>query len=95
MAVRLVDPATNSLLVLYDDAQSIYQKKRREFNFSSVGIEARGRTSVLELNYRNTAEVLLLAVGCAERSWMVANLSMAKCRPLGQLPRAGTAPCRC
>lgn len=65
MAVRLVDPATNSLLVLYDDAQSIYQKKRRKFNFASVGIEARGRTSILKLNYRNTAEVLALAVHCA------------------------------
>ena len=66
MAVRLVDPATNSLLVLYDDAQSIYQKKRRKFNFASVGIEARGRTSILRLNYRNTAEVLALAVHCAQ-----------------------------
>jgi hypothetical protein len=67
MAARMVDPATNSLLVLYDDAQSIYQKKRRRFNFASVGIEARGRTSILKLNYRNTAEVLSLAVSCAER----------------------------
>ncbi|HQR71026.1 MAG TPA: 3'-5' exonuclease [Burkholderiaceae bacterium] len=67
MAARMVDPATNSLLVLYDDAQSIYQKKRRKFNFASVGIEARGRTSILKLNYRNTAEVLSLAVNCAER----------------------------
>jgi hypothetical protein len=67
MATRLVDPATNSLLVLYDDAQSIYQKKRRKFNFASVGIEARGRTSILRLNYRNTAEVLSLAVACADR----------------------------
>lgn len=65
LAARMVDPATNSLLVLYDDAQSIYQKKRRKFNFASVGIEARGRTSVLRLNYRNTAEVLALAVHCA------------------------------
>ncbi len=65
MAGRLVNPATNSLLVLYDDAQSIYQKKRRTFNFASVGIEARGRTSILRLNYRNTAEVLALAVHCA------------------------------
>jgi len=30
-----------------------------------VGIEARGRTSILRLNYRNTAEVLALAVHCA------------------------------
>lgn len=65
MAVRLVNPASNSLLVLYDDAQSIYQKNRRKFNFASVGIEARGRTSILRLNYRNTAEVLALAVHCA------------------------------
>lgn len=66
MAVRLVNPASNSLLVLYDDAQSIYQKKRRKFNFASVGIEARGRTSILKMNYRNTAEVLALAVHCAQ-----------------------------
>lgn len=66
MATRLVNPQTNSLLVLYDDAQSIYQAKRRKFNFASVGIEARGRTSVLRMNYRNTAEVLALAVRCAQ-----------------------------
>ncbi len=66
MAARMVTPATNSLLVLYDDAQSIYQKKRRKFNFSSVGIQAQGRTSVLKLNYRNTAEVLALAMHCAQ-----------------------------
>ncbi|MDZ4126278.1 MAG: 3'-5' exonuclease [Hydrogenophaga sp.] len=66
MAARMVTPATNSLLVLYDDAQSIYQKKRRKFNFSSVGIHAQGRTSVLKLNYRNTAEVLALAMHCAQ-----------------------------
>ena len=65
IAGRMVSPATNSLLVLYDDAQSIYQGKRRKFNFASVGIEARGRTSILRLNYRNTAEVLALAMHCA------------------------------
>ncbi|MHB1198164.1 MAG: 3'-5' exonuclease [Polaromonas sp.] len=66
MAARMVTPATHSLLILYDDAQSIYQQKRRQFNFASVGIEARGRTSVLRLNYRNTAEVLALAMQCAQ-----------------------------
>ena len=66
IASRMVSPATNSLLVLYDDAQSIYQHKRRQFNFASVGIEARGRTSILRLNYRNTAEVMALAVRCAQ-----------------------------
>jgi superfamily I DNA/RNA helicase len=66
IACRMVSPATNSLLVLYDDAQSIYQARRRKFNFASVGIEARGRTSILKLNYRNTAEVLALAVHVAQ-----------------------------
>ena len=67
IAARMVSPVTRSLLVLYDDAQSIYQTRRRRFNFSNVGIEARGRTSILRLNYRNTAEVLALAMHCAER----------------------------
>lgn len=65
MATRMVNPNSNSLLVLYDDAQSIYQKQRRKFSFASVGIQAQGRTSVLKLNYRNTAEVLALAMQCA------------------------------
>jgi Nuclease-related domain/AAA domain/UvrD-like helicase C-terminal domain len=66
IAGRMVNPATHSLLVLYDDAQSIYQGQRRKFNFASVGIEARGRTSILRLNYRNTTEVLSLAMFCAQ-----------------------------
>lgn len=66
MAAQMVTPATNALLVLYDDAQSIYQKKRRKFNFASVGIQAVGRSHVLKLNYRNTAEVLALAMHCAQ-----------------------------
>jgi hypothetical protein len=65
MAVRMVAPETNSLLVLYDDAQSIYRQRPRKLNFAAVGIEARGRTSILRLNYRNTTEVLALAMGCA------------------------------
>lgn len=64
-AVRMVDPATKSLLVLYDDAQSIYQKKRRKLSFAKLGVEARGRTEVLKINYRNTCEVLAVALECA------------------------------
>ena len=39
-AARLVSPDTRSLLVLYDDAQSIYQKTRLRFSLASVGIQA-------------------------------------------------------
>ncbi|MCB1800182.1 MAG: NERD domain-containing protein [Gammaproteobacteria bacterium] len=58
---QMVDPETNSLLLLYDDAQSIYGGRRRKFSFKSVGVQAQGRTTILRLNYRNTAEVLRVA----------------------------------
>ena len=62
LVTQMVDPLTNALLLLYDDAQSIYAKsERRRFSFASVGIEARGRTTILKLNYRNTYEVLAVA----------------------------------
>jgi hypothetical protein len=62
LVAQMVDPETNSLLVLYDDAQSINRPRSRlQFSFSAVGIQARGRTTVLKLNYRNTAEVMGVA----------------------------------
>lgn len=58
----MVDPETDSLLLLYDDAQSIYHPSGQlNFSLSSVGINARGRTTVLKLNYRNTDEVFEFA----------------------------------
>jgi superfamily I DNA/RNA helicase len=55
LVTQMVDPATNSLLVLYDDAQSIYERARsKQFSFKSVGIQAQGRTTILKINYRNT-----------------------------------------
>jgi len=62
LVVQMVDPNTNSLLVLYDDAQSIYDRARKkEFSFKSVGIQAQGRTTVLKINYRNTRQILQTA----------------------------------
>jgi len=67
LIVQMLDPATNSLLLLYDDAQSIYGKKRSgRFSFAQVGIQAVGRTTILRLNYRNTVEVLSVARRFAE-----------------------------
>ncbi len=52
LVVGMVDPETSSLLLLYDDAQSIYSRKSQlDFSLSSVGVQARGRTTVLKLNY--------------------------------------------
>lgn len=62
LVTQMVDPKTNSLLVLYDDAQSIYERQRkRQFSFKSVGIQAQGRTTILRINYRNTRQILQIA----------------------------------
>jgi len=62
LVTQMVDPSTDSLLLLYDDAQSIYHKASRpKFSLSSVGIKASGRTTILRLNYRNTREILTFA----------------------------------
>ncbi|QCB48671.1 DNA helicase II [Hydrogenophaga sp. PAMC20947] len=62
LVTQMVDPTTNSLLVLYDDAQSIYERSRsKQFSFKSVGIQAQGRTTILKINYRNTRQILQTA----------------------------------
>lgn len=61
LVVQMVSPETNALLVLYDDAQSLYGTRRGRISFKSLGIHAQGRTTILRLNYRNTAEVLQVA----------------------------------
>jgi len=62
LVAQMVDPTTNSLLVLYDDAQSIYDRSRsKQFSFKSVGIQAQGRTTILKINYRNTKQILQTA----------------------------------
>lgn len=59
VVVQMLDPASDSLLLLYDDAQSIYRKSGGlDFSLSSVGVKAKGRTTILRLNYRNTREIL-------------------------------------
>ena len=62
LVTQMVDPATNSLLLLYDDAQSIYERTRsKQFSFRSVGVQAQGRTTILRINYRNTRQILQTA----------------------------------
>ncbi len=62
LVTQMVDPSTNSLLLLFDDAQSIYERSRsKQFSFKSVGIQAQGRTTILKINYRNTRQILQTA----------------------------------
>lgn len=62
MISRLFDNSSRSLLLLYDDAQSIYRRERSlNFSLASVGIQAQGRTSILPVNYRNPKRILHFA----------------------------------
>lgn len=59
LVTQMINTEEDSLLLLYDDAQSIYKKSNSlGFSLSSVGIQARGRTTILKINYRNTKEIL-------------------------------------
>ncbi|MGB6058046.1 MAG: 3'-5' exonuclease, partial [Microthrixaceae bacterium] len=61
LCVALAEPGADGmgdLLIVADSAQRIYD---RTFTWSASGIQARGRTSVLRVNYRNTKEVLTFA----------------------------------
>ena len=66
LATQMVDPLTNSLLLLYDDAQSIYERRRgKQFSFKRLGIQAKGRTTILRINYRNSRQILQTASSIA------------------------------
>ncbi|MDR2186631.1 MAG: NERD domain-containing protein/DEAD/DEAH box helicase [Azonexus sp.] len=60
LAARMVNPDTRALMVVYDDAQAIYKGRKRPV-WKELGIEAAGRTTVLKVNYRNTAQILRFA----------------------------------
>ena len=95
LVVQMVNPTSNSLLVLYDDAQSIYRKAtKQKFSFKSVGIDAQGRTTVFKINYRNTREILRVASAFAadlliERNTDEDNVPTVSPIAIG---RAGVAP---
>ena len=60
LAAKMVNPRTKALMVVYDDIQAIYTGRERPV-WSQLGIEAKGRTTVLKINYRNTAQIVAFA----------------------------------
>jgi superfamily I DNA/RNA helicase len=60
LAAKMVSPGTNALMVVYDDIQAIYKGRARPV-WSQLGINAKGRTTVLKINYRNTVQILAFA----------------------------------
>jgi hypothetical protein len=57
LAARMVDPDKRSLMIVYDDMQAIYKGRARPV-WKQLGIDAKGRTTVLKINYRNTSQIL-------------------------------------
>jgi hypothetical protein len=56
LKAALRDPEEGSLLIVNDASQKL--RRRRRFSWSSVGVNARGRTRIYKKNYRNTKQVL-------------------------------------
>ena len=56
---HLLNPATKSLLLVEDRAQSIY--KRARSYIQDTGLDFRGRSKILSINYRNTAQIVEFA----------------------------------
>jgi superfamily I DNA/RNA helicase len=59
--VEVLDPTTNSLFFVYDNAQSVYGESHRRkstWTWKNLGIDVKGRSSILDVNYRNSPEIL-------------------------------------
>lgn len=72
--VRLLRPGSDSLLVVADAAQNIY---RTSFRWKDAGINAVGRTRVLDTSYRNTREILDYAYSFLTKEGSVPSTTVA------------------
>lgn len=62
--LKLLNPNTNSLFIVYDNTQSVYgnpHRRKSEWSWTSLGIKIVGRTDILEVNYRNSPEIGLVS----------------------------------
>ncbi|HHY74736.1 MAG TPA: AAA family ATPase [Bacillus bacterium] len=55
----LLNPETKSLLLVEDRAQDIYKRKRSYLQ--DTGLSFQGRSKILSINYRNTAQIVTFA----------------------------------
>ena len=68
LLAQQVNPENDHFLLLYDDAQRLRGQGGEKLSLQQLGIQSRGRTNILKLNYRNTAEILHLAYEFAKAS---------------------------
>lgn len=95
LVAQMLVPSFHSLLMLYDHTQSRYERTRgKQFSFKSVGIQARERSAIMKINYRNTRQIIHFAnlvdadllTADNEDDDSVSLSNSAKCGRTGQAP---------
>lgn len=93
--LEAIDPDTNSLFFVYDNTQSVYGKGHRatrDFRWRDLGLDIQGRNSqVLDLNYRNSPEILEIAWQYIKPALDQANLEVGR-RTYDQRGRVTNTP---
>lgn len=80
--LSVLDPKTESLFIVYDNTQSVYgqpQRCKSDWSWKNLGINiAGGRSQVLDLNYRNSPEILELAWQFIEPTLAAAEMNVER-----------------
>ncbi|RPF53922.1 3'-5' exonuclease [Aquisalibacillus elongatus] len=66
---NLLNPSTQSLLLVEDRAQDIYKRKRSYIQ--DIGLNFQGRSKILSINYRNTQQIVRFAWEFYQRNSML------------------------
>ncbi len=85
--LKVLDPETNSLFLVYDNAQAIYgqaHRRRSDWSWRKLGIEVAGRSQILDTNYRNSPEIAATAW-----AWMVPTLAEHQVKVVTRSQAAG------
>jgi len=90
--LALRDPASEDahFFIAGDGTQRLFRK--RDFTWADVGVTARGRTTVLKRNYRNTEEILSAAVPFAAPGDLVEAKGPSDATPIPECLRRGPKP---
>jgi superfamily I DNA/RNA helicase len=93
--LEIINPNTNSFFFVYDNTQSVYGKghrAKRNFKWRDLGLDIQGKNSqVLDLNYRNSPEILEIAWQYIKPALDKANLEVGR-RTYDQRGRVKNTP---
>ncbi|WP_244874586.1 hypothetical protein [Caldibacillus debilis] len=67
----LLNPGNQSLLLVEDRAQTFYKRKRTYLQ--DIGLDFRGRSKILTINYRNTTQIIKFSLDFYQTKSMLRN----------------------